>query len=150
MAVNPEVAGRSYPPSAPYVVSRAKIAEFARAVGATDEVHFDPEVARSRGYADVIAPPTMAVMISQQGDANVMADPEAGIDFSRLVHGEQGFEHHRPLVAGDEVRATTTISKVRQAGGHSMVTMDTKIATSDGEVVTSATSVVVIRGDESE
>ena len=148
MAVNPEVAGRSYPPSAPYVVSRAKIAEFAKAVGATDEAHFDPEVARSRGYADVIAPPTMAVMISQQGDANVMTDPDAGIDYSRLVHGEQGFEHHRPLVAGDEVQATTTVEKVRQAGGHSMVTMGTKIATVGGEVVTTATSVVVIRGDE--
>ncbi|MGN6413198.1 FAS1-like dehydratase domain-containing protein [Flexivirga sp.] len=147
MAVNPEVAGRSYPPSAPYVVSRAKIAEFARAVGATDEAHFDPDVARSRGYADVIAPPTMAVMISQQGDANVMADPEAGIDFSRLVHGEQAFEHHRPLAAGDEVQATTTIEKVRQAGGHSMVTMGTEITTVDGELVTTATSVVVIRGD---
>lgn len=148
MAVNPEVAGRSYPPSAPYVVSRAKIAEFAKAVGATDKVHFDPEIARQRGYVDVIAPPTMAVMISQQGDANVMADPDAGIDYSRLVHGEQGFEHHRPLVAGDEVRATTTIAKVRQAGGHSMVTMTTEITTPDGEVVTSAMSVVVIRGDE--
>ncbi|RNI21629.1 FAS1-like dehydratase domain-containing protein [Flexivirga caeni] len=148
MAVNPEVAGRTYPPSAPYVVSRAKIAEFARAVGATDQVHFDPDVARSRGYADVIAPPTFAVMITQQGDRHVMNDPDAGIDYSRLVHGEQGFEHHRPLVAGDEVQATTTIEKVRQAGGHSMVTMGTTLTTPDGEVVTSSTSVVVIRGDE--
>jgi acyl dehydratase len=148
MPVNPDVAGRTYPPSAPYVVSRAKIAEFATAVGASDQAHFDPEVARERGYADVIAPPTFAVMISQQGERAVMLDEEVGIDYSRLVHGEEGFEHHRPLVAGDEVRASTTIEKVRQAGGHSMVTMGTKLTTPDGEVVTSATSVVVIRGDE--
>ena len=87
-------------------------------------------------------------MISQQGDAAAMVDPEAGIDFSRLVHGEQSFTHHRPLVAGDEVRATTTIQKVRVAGGHSMVTLGTDIDTVDGELVTSTTSVVVIRGDD--
>ncbi|WP_265445756.1 FAS1-like dehydratase domain-containing protein [Flexivirga meconopsidis] len=147
MPVNPEVAGRSYPPSPPYVVSRAKIAEFAKAVGATDEAHFDPAVAKQRGYADVIAPPTFAVLIAQQGEAAAMIDPEAGIDFSRLVHGEESFTHHRPLTAGDEVQATTTIEKVRQAGGHSMVTLGTQLTTADGEVVTDTTSVVVIRGE---
>ncbi|NNG38953.1 MaoC family dehydratase [Flexivirga sp. ID2601S] len=147
MPVNPEVAGRTYPPSPPYVVSRAKIAEFATAVGATDQAHFDPAAAKQRGYADVIAPPTFAVLIAQQGEAAAMVDPEAGIDFSRLVHGEESFTHHRPLTAGDEVQATTTIEKVRQAGGHSMVTLGTQLTTADGEVVTDTTSVVVIRGE---
>ena len=41
MPVNPEFAGRVYPPSAPYGVSAAKIKEFAEAVGATDPAHTD-------------------------------------------------------------------------------------------------------------
>jgi len=148
MPVNAAFAGRSYPATAPYAVGREKIREFAEAVGATDAVHTDVEHARSHGYADVIAPPTFAVLIAQQCDAQLMRDPEAGIDFSRLVHGEQRFTHHRPITAGDEICGVLHVDSVRAAGGHSMVTTRSELSTTDGEAVCTATSVVVIRGGE--
>src|SRR5687768_1500687 len=120
MAVNPDFVGRTYPPSGPYAVDAALIAAFAAAVGATDAVHTDAEAARAAGYGDVIAPPTMAVRFSQQSERAYISDPEAGIDFSRVVHGEQRFVHHRPITAGDEVVGTTTVDAVRAAGGHAM------------------------------
>lgn len=147
MPVNPAVQGRTYPAISPYVVSRAKIGEFAAAVGASDAAHTDPTVARERGFADVIAPPTFAILIAQQAEGAAILDPEAEIDFARLVHGEQAFTHHRPLVAGDEVTAATTVASVRSAGGHSMVTLETAIQTTTGEPVCDARSVLVIRGD---
>ena len=64
--VNADFQGRVYPPTETYRVSAAKIREFAEAVGSSDPVHVDTEVARARGYADVIAPPTFAVIIAQQ------------------------------------------------------------------------------------
>lgn len=146
MPVNTAVEGRQYPPTAPYVVSRAKIAEFAVAVGAENVEHSDPAAARAAGYADVVAPPTFLVSVAQQGEGAAILDPEAEIDFSRLVHGEQSFEHHRPAVAGDEVTAQTTVSRVRIAGGHSMVTLSTEVRTSDAPLCT-ATSLMVIRGE---
>ena len=90
------------------------------------------DVARARGYRDVIAPPTFAVLIAQQCDAQLIADPEAGIDFSRVVHGEQRFVHHRPLTAGDDVVGMLHVDAVREAGGHAMVTTRTELATVDG------------------
>lgn len=149
MSVNPQVAGRVYPPMPAYVVSAAKIREFAEAVRATDAVHWDGAVARSRGYADVIAPPTFAVLIAQQCDAQLIADPEAGIDFSRVVHGEQRFVHHRPLVAGDAVVGTLHVDSVRSAGGHSMITTRSELATEAGEPLCTATSTIVVRGEGS-
>lgn len=149
MAVNPAVQGKTYPPIPSYVVSRAKIAEFAVAIGATDAAHTDPTVAQQRGYVDVIAPPTYAISIAQRAEAAVVADPEAAIDYSRMVHGEQKFDHHRPLVAGDEITAATTVTRVRSAGGHSMVTLETTISTLDGTPTTTATSLLVVRGDDS-
>lgn len=145
MAVNPDVAGKTYPPTDPYVVSRAKIAEFAAAIGATDAAHTDPGAARDRGYADVIAPPTYAIGIAQRAEYAVVSDPDAGIDYSRVVHGEQRFTHHRPLVAGDEVVAQTTVARVRSAGGHSMITLETVIQTAEGHPTTTATSLLVVR-----
>lgn len=146
MPVNTAVEGRQYPPTAPYVVSRAKIAEFAAAVGAENAEHSDPEAARAAGYTDVVASPTFLVSVAQQGEGAAILDPEAEIDFSRLVHGEQSFEHHRPAVAGDEVTAQTTVTRVRIAGGHSMVTLTTEVRTSD-EPLCTATSLMVIRGE---
>lgn len=146
MPVNTAVEGREYPRTPPYVLSRAKIAEFAAAVGAGNAEHTDPEAARAAGYADVVAPPTFLVSVAQQGEAAAILDPEAEIDFSRLVHGEQSFTHHRPAVAGDEVTAQTTISRVRIAGGHSMVTLTTEVRTGEDPLCT-ATSLMVIRGE---
>ncbi len=144
--LNAGFAGRTYPRTTPYAVGRAKIREFAEAVGARDAVHVDPELARARGYADVVAPPTFAVLIAQQCDRQLVLDPEAGIDYTRVVHGEQRFMHHRPITAGDEIVAVLTVDSVRQAGGHAMVTTRSELATVDGQAVCTAISTLVIRG----
>lgn len=148
MPVNADFQGRVFPPTAPYVVSAAKIQEFADAVGSGDPVHREADTARALGYADVIAPPTFAVLIAQQCDAQLVLDPEAGIDFSRVVHGEQKFTHHRPLTAGDSIVGTLHVDSVREAGGHAMVTTRTELATTAGEPVCTSTSTIVVRGDE--
>lgn len=147
MPVNADFAGRSYPPTTPYAVGPAKIREFAEAVGESDPVHVDREAARAAGYADVIAPPTFAVLIAQQCDRQLVTDPEAGIDYSRVVHGEQKFVHHRPLTAGDEVVGVLHVDQVREAGGHAMVTTRSELRVGD-ELVCTATSTLVIRGGE--
>jgi acyl dehydratase len=148
MAVNASFTGRIYPPTAPYSVGREKIREFAEAVGADDVVHVNQVQARARGYRDVIAPPTFAVVIAQQCERQFIVDPEAGIDFNRLVHGEQRFVHHRPITAGDEIVGVLTIDSVKSAGGNSMVTTRTELSTIEGEPVCTATSTVVIRAGE--
>ena len=148
MAVNQDFAGRTYPPSGPYAVEAASLSAFAAAVGATDPVHRSAEAARAAGYRDVIAPPTFAVTLAQQCDRQLIADPEAGIDFSRVVHGEQRFVHHRPITAGDEVMGTLVVDSVREAGGHAMVTTRTELATAAGEPLCTSSSTIVIRGGE--
>ena len=148
MAVNASFTGRTYPATTPYSVGREKIREFAEAVGADDVVHTDQMQARARGYRDVIAPPTFAVLIAQQCDRQLIVDPAAGIDFSRVVHGEQRFVHHRPITAGDEIVGVLTVDSVREAGGHAMVTTRSELSTTEGEPVCTATSTLVIRGGE--
>jgi acyl dehydratase len=146
MGVNPEIAGRAYPPSPPYEVGREKIREFAEAINSWDPLHRDPEAARAKGYPDVIAPPTLAVLIAQRSDAQVIIDPDAGIDFSRVVHGEQRFVHHRPIVAGDVLIATLHVDEVSTVGKHAMVTTRVEIADEKGEQVTTSRSTIVVRG----
>jgi acyl dehydratase len=90
----------------------------------------------------------MAVRFSQGAERAYVNDPEAGIDFTRVVHGEQRFVHHRPITAGDEVTGTTTVDAVRQAGGHAMITTRTEITTASGEALATSMSTIVVRGGE--
>jgi acyl dehydratase len=146
--VNAELAGRSYPAAPPYLVGREKVREFARAVLATSPLNLDPEAARAAGYADVVAPPTFAVVVQEHTLAQLLSDPDAGIDFSRGVHGDQRFTFTRPIVAGDELTATMTVTSVKTLGGHAMVTAESRIADATGAHVVTATSTLVVRGDE--
>ena len=146
MALDPELVGRSYPPSAVYEVGRAKIAEFATAIGADDPVHRDVEAARAAGHPDVIAPPTFAIVVSLEAAFVVLGDPDVSLDYSRVVHGEQKFVHHRPIRAGDRLVATTTIDAVRNVAGNDLLTTRVDLATEDGEAVCTATSMLVGRG----
>ena len=104
--------------------------------------------AQSTTTPSVPTPPTMAVRFSQQSERAYVTDPEAAIDFSRVVHGEQRFVHHRPITAGDELVGVTTVDAVRSAGGHSMVTTRTELATTAGDAVATSTSTIVVRGGE--
>ncbi len=147
MAVNADYAGKVYPPSPPYQVGREKIAEFARAIGSDDPAHVDPQAARALGHPDVIAPPTFAVIVAQRSEQQLIVDPQAGIDFTRVVHGEEKFTHHRPITAGDSLVATLHVDTVREAGGHGMVTTRVEIADADGEPVSTVVSTIVVRGE---
>lgn len=140
--------GRSFPPTPPYLVGREKVREFAAAVFATDPVSFDVAAAQAAGHADLVAPPTFAVVVQQLTLDQLLADPEAGIDFSRVVHGDQRFTFSRPIVAGDELTATLTVTSVKSLGAHSMVTAESVIVDDAGEHVVTTVSTLVVRGDE--
>jgi acyl dehydratase len=146
MALDQQLVGRSYPPSAVYEVGRAKIAEFATAIGADDPAHHDVEAALALGHPDVIAPPTFAIVLTLAAANVVLDDPQVSLDYSRVVHGEQRFTHHRPIRAGDRLVATTTIDAVRSVAGNDLLTTRVDVATEDGETVCTATSMLVARG----
>ena len=146
MALDPGLVGRSYPPSAVYEVGREKIAEFATALGDPDPLYRDPAAARAAGHPDVIAPPTFAIVLSLGAGDVVLADPEVSIDYSRVVHGEQRFTHHRPIRAGDRLVATATVDAVRTVAGNDMLTTRVDLVTEDGEPVCTTRSMLVARG----
>ncbi|QWS34071.1 FAS1-like dehydratase domain-containing protein [Curtobacterium aetherium] len=148
MSVNPELVGRAFPPAQPYLVGREKVREFARAVFATNPIHSDPDAARAAGYADVVAPATFAVVVQEATLAQLLAEPDAGIDFSRVVHGAQDFAYERPIVAGDELTATLSVTSVKTLGGNAMVTAASTVVDADGQHVVTATSTLVVRGDD--
>ncbi len=148
MTVNAELQGRVFPPTDPYLVGREKVREFARAVFATNPINFDVDAAKEAGYDDIVAPPTFPVVIQEATLAQLLAEPDAGIDFTRVVHGDQRFSYTRPVVAGDELTATLTVTNVKTLGGNSMVTAESNISDASGAHVVTAVSTLVVRGED--
>ena len=146
--MNPELQGRVFAPVAPYLVGREKVREFSRAVFASNPINNDVDAAKAAGYADIVAPPTFAVVVQEATLQQLLAEPDAGIDFSRVVHGEQRFSYSRPIVAGDQLQATLSVTSVKSLGGNAMVTAESTVVDGSGAHVVTATSMLVIRADD--
>jgi acyl dehydratase len=146
VALDQSFVGRKYPPTAAYEVGREKIREFADAIGDPNPVYRDPEAARALGHRDVIAPPTFPVVLSMRAAGQVVLDPDLGLDYSRVVHGEQRFVYTRPVRAGDRLTVTVSVESIRSAAGNDLLTTRGEVATVDGEPVLTAYSTLVARG----
>lgn len=147
MSVNPDLVGREFPPTAPYLVGREKVREFARAVFADAPVHTDVAAAQALGYADVVAPPTFAMVIQDLTLQQLLAEPDSGIVLARTIHGEQKFTYTRPIVAGDELTAQLSVTGVRAVGANAMVTSAAEITDAAGAHVVTATSILFVGED---
>ncbi|MBW6432696.1 MaoC family dehydratase N-terminal domain-containing protein [Actinoplanes hulinensis] len=148
MPLDQSFVGRSWPPTEPYLVGREKIREFARAIGATDAAYHDPAAARALGYPDVVAPPTFPVAITMAASRQVVADPALGLDYTRVVHGDQRFAYTRPVVAGDALVCVNSVDEIISRGGHEFITTRTEVTTEAGEPVVTVWSKLVQRGEE--
>jgi acyl dehydratase len=150
MALNQDYLGKVYPASEPYEVGREKIREFAVAIGDMNPAYHDVAAAQALGHRDVIAPPTFAFVVSMRASAIAMFDPGLGLDYSRVVHGEQRFAYVRPVTAGDDLVVVTTIENIRVAAGNDILTTRADISTVDGEPVVTTWAVTVARGTAGE
>lgn len=148
MPVNPTLVERAFEPTPPYLVGREKVREFARAVFATDPQHTDPAAAQALGYADVVAPPTFAMVIQDLTLQQLLAEPDSGIALERTIHAEQRFRYSRPIVAGDELTARLRVTGVRAVGKGAMVTSEAEVTDATGAHVVTATSILLIGGEE--
>ncbi len=147
MPVNQSFAGREYPPTEPYRVSREKIREFAEAIKDDNPAYRSVEAARALGHPDVVAPPTLPILLTIPAGHQLLADPEAGIDYGRVVHGEQKFVHERPVHAGDILQVVVRVDSIRSAAGNDLINTSAQVRTVEGELVVTGYSVTVVRGE---
>jgi acyl dehydratase len=146
MALNPEFVGKAFPYDEAFCVGVEKIREFARAIGDANPLYLDREAARRAGYPDVVAPPTFAIAVIMKAQDKLLFDPALGLDFDVVVHGNQRFIHHRPIVAGDELTSTPYVDQVRVMAGNDVITLRTEVTDQAGQPVCTALGTLVARG----
>jgi len=135
MPVDQSLAGRTFPPTPPYTVSRERVSEFALATGST--------------YDEGAAPATFPIVVAFAAMTQLMQDPSVGIELHRVVHGEQRFTYTRPVVVGDELSAVLTVDTLRQIGGADIIGTRSEIVDAGGLPVCTAFATLVHTGAQS-
>ena len=148
ISINTSIKGKEY---APYVVhvERGKIKEFARAIGDLSPFYLDDEVGRASPWGDIIAPPTFAITFRDERADTASLLKDLGTDISRILHGEQEFEHYKPIRPGDTLLCRGRISDIYGKSGKSgpmaFVVRETTITDTDHDVVAKVRGITVVR-----
>lgn len=138
--------GRKFPPHT-VEVEKGRLRFFAKAIGETNPVYTDEEAAREAGYRTLPAPPTFAFCLEMDAP-NPFAFFEAlGIDLSRVLHGEQHFTYHQPILAGDSITFESVVSDIydKKGGALEFLVRDISATNQDGVRVADLRSVIVVR-----
>jgi acyl dehydratase len=147
VALDPANIGKSFVSDQTYLVGREKVREFARAVGEISRLCHDVAAAQAAGYADVVASTTFPIAITLEIVGDFVTDPAVGLDWSRVVHGDQRFAYQRPIVAGDELTVTTVIEDIKAIAGNDMITVRSDLSDAAGAAVAQVWTSLVARGD---
>jgi acyl dehydratase len=121
---------------------------FPRAIGDTNPVYHDAEAAKKTEAKGVIAPPTFLTIINIGAIDSIISDPDLGLDYSRMVHGDQSFTYARPVHAGDRLATTSHVDDIFTRAGNDFLQVRAEIADENGEPVCTARAQLVVRGED--
>jgi acyl dehydratase len=125
--LDPDLIGRTFNGADVVTVSQESINQFATVVGEKNTE---------------VAPPTFSISITLDQSQKLLQD--SGLDWTRVVHGDQRFEIFRPIVAGDQLTCSSTIESARVMAGNEIVTVRSDLH-SNSELVVSTWSTLVVR-----
>lgn len=135
MPVNPDVVGREFLAPEPFVVNADRVRLFSDAL-------YRPECGQRHEHS---VPATFPITASLQAMESLALDPEVGMDWSRVVHGDQTFEYFRPLAIGMSLMVRTVVESVKSVGLNEYVGVRTFFNDGD-DVVLTASATIVVRG----
>ena len=126
--LNPDSVGRTFEGADSITVTQAEIDAVCAVIGESDTS---------------VAPPTFSIRISLEQSQSILSDPTVGLDWTRVVHGDQKFEIHRPIVAGDVLTCDATIETYRVAAGNEFIGVKSDLRNGDELVSTNWCTIVV-------
>jgi acyl dehydratase len=145
MPLNRSLKGKEYQ-EVTFEVTRPEVVAFAEAIGEGNPIYRDAEAAKAAGYPEQVAPPTFITRIQIMTSGQVVLDQELGLDYTRVVHGEQQYDWRRPLLVGDTVSATPRLADIYARGPNEFLVIEADIKDRSGETVIVARSTLLSRG----
>ena len=125
--MNPAAAGKRYPATT-FTVDPQRVAAFRAVLEETEGV-----------------PATFVTVAEFAAMPQIVADPELGLDFSRVLHGNQEYEFRRPLREGETLEVRSRLGSIRVFGGNAFLVVVTELVEPEGDLVCTARSTMIER-----
>ena len=96
-------------------IEMLSVRRMALCIGNFDPIHFDAEAARARGYRGIVAPwPLLWLVFFNCRNAPLK------FPFGKAtIHGGDSYEFHEPMIVGDTVTVTASVSETSVKQGKS-------------------------------
>ena len=129
------------------LVEKGRLRFFAKATRQTDPVYTDDATARAAGHPALPVPPTFLFCMEMESPDPAAIRNLLGMDYHKLLHGEQGFTYHRMAYAGDVLRFEQRIEDIydKKGGALEFVVRKTRVTNQHGEPVAELRTVSVLR-----
>ena len=126
-----------------FQVGQRHIRQFSQAIGDTNPLYMDEEYAKTTVHGGIIAPPTFPIAIKPESGEEL----DLGLDYRRMLHGEQQFIYTRAIRLGDvlycQLKVTDVYEREGKNGKMEFLVLDTEINDEYGKhVVTSRTNII--------
>ncbi len=126
--LNPDSVGRTFEGAELVTVSQSEINSFCAVLSESNTT---------------VAPPTFSIRITLEQSQEILSSPEIGLDWSRVVHGDQRFDINRPIVAGDSFKCSSTIESYKISSGNEIVSVRSDLHSNNDLVVSTWPTLVV-------
>ena len=154
--------GKPIPPQT-VVIERGPVTNFARAVKDESPVYADPRAAQAAGFTGIPAPPTYDFAMHHWGQFPEVQPEGAGTPHPMveamgellangglILHGEQDFVYHQPLVVGATLTSQGTVTDIYEKQSSSGKTMtfivtETQWRDASGDPVVTSTMTIIHR-----
>ncbi len=141
--------GHSFPPFT-FELAQVKIHELALAIGDENPIYHDSAAAHAAGYQDIPLPPTTPTMLTFWGNTHMWEQMKsAGLNVTRILHGEEEYEYLAPIKSGDILTGVMTIvdGKTRRLKDSSMdiVIVEVRYTNQYNEHVLNVKTMFVVR-----
>jgi acyl dehydratase len=110
-------------PMSPFrvLVDRQELVAFAEVIGEHDSVYSDVDIARAAGHPDVPVPPTFLFSLELRRPDPYSVIEDLGLDYRRLVHGEEEISLFSACFAGETLEFRPRISDIRSKKNGSLI-----------------------------
>jgi acyl dehydratase len=145
--VDQSAVGRAFTPVTARV-EPGRLRFFLNTLGEGNPLYRDAEAARAAGYAATPIPPTYLFCLEMMDAAEPFEFLTAlDIDLARVLHGEQRFDYHAPVMVGDTLTFRPKVTDVtdKKGGAMTLIVVETAVTNQNGVHVADASRTVVVR-----
>jgi len=145
--VDQSAVGRAFTPVTARV-EPGRLRFFLDTIGETNPLYRDESAARAAGYAAAAVPPTYLFCLEMMDAAEPFEFLTAlDIDLARVLHGEQRFDYHAPVVVGDTVTFKPRVTSVteKKGGAMTLIVVETEVTNQHGVHVADISRTIVVR-----